>query len=198
MPISSLAGKRGVAKAGAQGRGGDTFPELGLPARRPERLLPVRFVPMLSPVLPLHWHKSPRLGRQAPLPEQFPWGGRILLCAQTLPAYARVPCRTVLVREFHHPLKLRLQCRQTRLREGNAPVLLPLAIVEGEDAGGAIALMPPQLQPCAPAQPAALQPLAPQGRGRRELLQDSLKCLPGEHNREVSRALRPGQVPFQG
>ncbi len=129
----------------AAGRGGYPFQELCLPDRRPERLLPVRFGQMLSPVLPLHWHKSPRLGRQEPLPAQFPGDGRILLVAQTLPEYARVPCRTVLVREFHHPLKLSLQCQQNRLREGNAPVLLPLAVVEGEDAGGAIAMMQAQL-----------------------------------------------------
>ena len=118
-----------------------------------------------------------------------------MLVAQPLQAYARVPCRTVLVREFHPPLKLRLPCRQHRLWEGNAPVLLPLAGVEGEEAGGAIASMPPQLQPCAQAQTAALPPLDPPGRGRRELLQNGLKFLPGEHHREGSRAPRPGQVP---
>jgi len=67
--------------------------------------------------------------------------------------------------------------------------------VEGEDASVAIAMMHAQLQTCAQAQTAALQPLDPQVRGRRELLQNGLKFLPGEHNREVSRAPRPGPVP---
>ncbi len=122
-------------------------------------------------------------------------GGRIFLFEQTLQEYARVPCGTVLVMEFHHPLKLSLQFRQNRLREGNGPVLLPLAVVDGEDAGGAIAMMQPQLQPFEQAATAALQPLDHQGRGRRELLQNGLNFLPGEHNRDVSRAPRPGHVP---
>jgi hypothetical protein len=150
---------------------------------------------MLSPVLPLNWHKSQRLGRKEPLPDQFPWGGRIFLFEQTIQEYARVPCCTVLVMEFHHPLKLSLQFRQNRLRDGNGPVLLPLAVVDGEDSGVEIAMMQPQLQPFEQAATAALQPLDHQVIGRRELLQNGLNFLPGEHDRDVFRSPRPGHGP---
>src|SRR5712692_9864654 len=182
-------------KAVAEGRGGYTFQELCLPDRRPDRLLPVRFVPMISPVLPLNWNESQRLGRKEPLPDQFPWGGRIFLFEQTIQEYARVPCRNVLVMEFHHPLKLRLQCRQNRLWDGNGPVLLPLAVVDGEDSGVEIEMMQAQLQTFEQAETAAIQQLDHQVIGRREMLQHGINFLPGEHNRDVSRAPRPGNVP---
>jgi hypothetical protein len=150
---------------------------------------------MISPVLPLNWNKSQRLCRKELLPDQFPWGGRIFLFEQTIHEYARVPCCTVLVMELHHPLKLRLQFRQNRLRDGNGPVLLPLAVVESEDAGVEIEIMQPQLQAFEQAETAAIQQLDHQVIGRREMLQNGLNFLPGEHNRDVSRAPRPGNVP---